>query len=142
MLLPACSRNEIVSVGGHAVCLFQSTDIQEVIQMFKLNKSGLIKKSRIAVANKNMTKSISTVAANKTDVRVAGSTAKSKPETATRKITAKPVGQVRAAANEEDRQEMIAIAAYYRAERRGFSGGDAMQDWLEAEAEIDGAVHH
>lgn len=110
--------------------------------MFKLNKSGLIEKSRIAVANKNMTKSISTVVANKTDVRVAGSTAKSKPETETRKITVKPVGQVRAVANEEDRQEMIAIAAYYRAERRGFSGGDAMQDWLEAEAEIDNAVYH
>jgi hypothetical protein len=38
-----------------------------------------------------------------------------------------------------DRQEMIATAAYYRAERRGFKGdeADAEQDWLEAEIEID-----
>lgn len=36
-----------------------------------------------------------------------------------------------------ERQEMIAIAAYRRAEQRGFSGGSAEQDWLEAEAEID-----
>lgn len=36
-----------------------------------------------------------------------------------------------------ERWEMIAIAAYRRAEHRGFSGGSAEQDWLEAEAEID-----
>lgn len=35
---------------------------------------------------------------------------------------------------------MIAIAAYRRAEQRGFSGGAAEQDWLEAEAEIDRAL--
>jgi hypothetical protein len=32
---------------------------------------------------------------------------------------------------------MIAEAAYFRAERRGFNGGDAVRDWCEAEAEID-----
>jgi HSP20 family protein len=37
----------------------------------------------------------------------------------------------------EDRQQRIATAAYYRAERRGFNSGDAIQDWLEAEADID-----
>jgi hypothetical protein len=37
---------------------------------------------------------------------------------------------------------MIAIAAYYLAERRGFNGGDPLQDWLEAESEIDTAVYH
>ncbi len=36
-----------------------------------------------------------------------------------------------------DRESMIAEAAYYRAERRGFDGGDPVADWLEAEAEID-----
>ncbi len=34
------------------------------------------------------------------------------------------------------RQEMIAVAAYYRAEHRGFRGGDPVADWLEAEAEM------
>ncbi len=34
---------------------------------------------------------------------------------------------------------MIATAAYYRMQRRGFSGGSPEQDWLEAEAELDGA---
>jgi hypothetical protein len=37
----------------------------------------------------------------------------------------------------DDRQRMIAETAYYRAERRGFSGGDTVHDWLAAEAEVD-----
>ena len=36
----------------------------------------------------------------------------------------------------EERQQMIAVAAYYRAEQRGFTNGDPVQDWLEAEAEV------
>ena len=37
----------------------------------------------------------------------------------------------------EQRQRMIEEAAYYRAQRRGFVGGDPVADWLEAEAEVD-----
>lgn len=36
----------------------------------------------------------------------------------------------------EERRRLIAVAAYYRAERRGFAPGCEMDDWLEAEAEI------
>jgi hypothetical protein len=39
--------------------------------------------------------------------------------------------------NPQIRHEMIASAAYYRAEKRGFSGGSELEDWLEAEAEVD-----
>lgn len=35
------------------------------------------------------------------------------------------------------RQEMVAEAAYLRAEQRGFTGGDALEDWLAAEREVD-----
>jgi hypothetical protein len=35
------------------------------------------------------------------------------------------------------RNELVSRAAYFRAERRGFTGDSALQDWLEAEAEID-----
>jgi len=35
------------------------------------------------------------------------------------------------------RCKMIAEAAYYHAERRGFQNGDPVVDWLAAEAEID-----
>ncbi len=37
----------------------------------------------------------------------------------------------------EQRHFMIAEAAYYRAERRGFEGGYEWQDWLDAEMEIE-----
>lgn len=36
----------------------------------------------------------------------------------------------------QERQRMIAEAAYYRALDRGFSGGDPVDDWLAAEREI------
>lgn len=35
------------------------------------------------------------------------------------------------------RDQMIALAAYYRAERRGFAPGGELEDWLAAESEID-----
>lgn len=53
---------------------------------------------------------------------------------------AKPKGNSAATATavtEEVRRTMIAEAAYFHAERRGFEPGDATQDWLNAEAEID-----
>ena len=34
------------------------------------------------------------------------------------------------------RRAMIAEAAYYRAERRGFAPGHELEDWLQAEAEL------
>lgn len=56
-------------------------------------------------------------------------------------ILKKPSTRRAKKSNPEMRWQMIAEAAYYRAERRGFSdGGDAMQDWLEAEKEIDRSI--
>lgn len=37
----------------------------------------------------------------------------------------------------ERRQEMIAEAAFLRAEQRGFGPGDPLEDWLAAEREVD-----
>lgn len=37
----------------------------------------------------------------------------------------------------EERRKMIAEQAYLRAERRGFQGGNAEEDWLAAEADVD-----
>lgn len=37
----------------------------------------------------------------------------------------------------EARRAMIADAAYYRAERRGFGHGGELDDWLEAEREVE-----
>jgi DUF2934 family protein len=40
----------------------------------------------------------------------------------------------------EQRRRMIAEAAYFRAQRRGFRGGDPVDDWLAAEAEVEHAL--
>lgn len=37
----------------------------------------------------------------------------------------------------EERQRMIAEAAYFRAMQRGFDSGDPVDDWLVAEREIN-----
>jgi hypothetical protein len=36
-----------------------------------------------------------------------------------------------------DRERRIAVAAYLRAERRGFAPGAELEDWLDAERELD-----
>lgn len=41
------------------------------------------------------------------------------------------------AVDPEQRRHLIAEAAYFKAERRGFAGGGELADWIEAEAEID-----
>ena len=46
--------------------------------------------------------------------------------------------------NAEQLRQMIAEAAYFRAQRRGFQGGNPVDDWLAAEAEVQralGSVH-
>jgi len=43
-----------------------------------------------------------------------------------------PTAQV----TDEERRQMIAVVAYYRAEHRGFCEGGELDDWLAAEAEF------
>ena len=40
----------------------------------------------------------------------------------------------------EERQQLIAQAAYFIAERRGFVPGNELDDWLQAEAEIEARI--
>lgn len=37
----------------------------------------------------------------------------------------------------EQRRNYVEMAAYYIAERRGFTPGNPLEDWIQAEAEID-----
>ena len=53
-----------------------------------------------------------------------------KPDGMPEKVEAGGVGP-------EERQRLIAEAAYRRAEQRGFVPGAELDDWLEAEAEVD-----
>ena len=38
------------------------------------------------------------------------------------------------------REQMIAVAAYFRAQQRGFTPDNELADWFEAEAEVEGLL--
>jgi Protein of unknown function (DUF2934). len=61
------------------------------------------------------------------------------PQKSTRR-SAEPVGTPvdQPEADSAERRSKIALAAYFIAERRGFSPGHELDDWLAAEAEIEG----
>jgi len=42
----------------------------------------------------------------------------------------------------EQRAALIAEAAFYRAETRGFTPGHEVEDWLAAESEVDAKLLH
>lgn len=67
------------------------------------------------------------------DADVRGAAARREPKRAAAKQTVADSP----ACSGEDRYRMIAEAAYYRAESRGFAGGSDLDDWLAAEMEID-----
>jgi hypothetical protein len=90
-----------------------------------------------------------TTAKKKTAKAAPASTA-TKAKTATKPATAKKAPTRTAAAGKprgngakglqvdpERRRNYVEIAAYYIAERRGFIGGNEIDDWAAAEAEID-----
>jgi hypothetical protein len=57
--------------------------------------------------------------------------------------TAQPARDVRIAGelvSAEVRRDIIAQAAYFRAQRRDFEPGHELEDWLAAEAEVDAAL--
>jgi len=78
-----------------------------------------------------------TPSTSKTETTPAEKTAVTSPaKTTPARKTAKTTPR-RAEVSEDMRRGMIAQAAYLRAERRGFTGGNEIEDWLAAEAEVD-----
>lgn len=67
----------------------------------------------------------------KTSTRAAGTGRSSPAKGAAQRAAAKK------SVSPLERWRMVTEAAYYRAEKRGFFGGNPMEDWLEAEKEID-----
>ncbi|MCK9388418.1 MAG: DUF2934 domain-containing protein [Sulfuritalea sp.] len=50
---------------------------------------------------------------------------------------ARSSGKPRSSGNDDcPREQMIAEAAYFHAERRGFAPGNEMSDWLQAETDV------
>jgi Protein of unknown function (DUF2934) len=66
--------------------------------------------------------------------------AKVAPQAAPKPATKKPVGsraKKPAGVPLEQRRNYVEVAAYHIAERRGFAPGNPLEDWVQAEAEID-----
>ena len=63
---------------------------------------------------------------------------KKKSEPITKSKDTGPAKQARSSGNDDcPREQMIAEAAYFHAERRGFAPGNEMSDWLRAEADVE-----
>jgi hypothetical protein len=64
-----------------------------------------------------------------------------KPATKRKTTTTKTTRTKKKAAlikvSDDQRLSMIAEAAYFKAEKRGFAGGNPVEDWLAAESEVD-----
>ena len=60
-----------------------------------------------------------------------------KKKSTSKKTTAKKQSLSGLDVSAEERWKMIAVAAYHRAEKRGFAGGHELEDWTAAEKEID-----
>ncbi len=58
-------------------------------------------------------------------------------KTAGRSRGGKASGEVGMSVTPEVRRQMIAEAAYFRAEARGFAPGHELEDWVAAEQEVD-----
>lgn len=69
--------------------------------------------------------------------KTAKATTKTTTKTTRRRTKAEPQAVT---ISPELRHEMIREAAYFRAEKRGFAGGDPVSDWLLSEQEIDTAL--
>lgn len=41
------------------------------------------------------------------------------------------------ALSDAERRNYVEVAAYYIAQRRGFRGGSELEDWIQAESEVD-----
>ncbi|MDH5299925.1 MAG: DUF2934 domain-containing protein [Gammaproteobacteria bacterium] len=70
----------------------------------------------------------------------ADSAAKPKARRATTTKSTSKATKKTASVSGMQREQMIRDAAYFRAQSRGFVGGNPMQDWLDAEAEIDSQI--
>jgi hypothetical protein len=64
-------------------------------------------------------------------------TRRASPSKATPESSARSVKSSIRTVSAEQRHAMIAESAYRRAERRGFTSGDPISDWLESEKEVD-----
>ncbi len=79
-------------------------------------------------------KSPTTSTAAKVSTKAAATTVEAKSETTGKPAASKPL------LSPAERMKMIAEAAYYLAQKRGFTGGNELTDWVAAEKQVDALV--
>lgn len=63
-----------------------------------------------------------------------------KTTTVRKKATNRPRIAAKTLLSDEQRYQMVAEAAYYNAEKRGFMAGSDIQDWLDAEKKVNASL--
>ena len=91
----------------------------------------------VSTSQKTSASSKSSVASRVEKVTIKAHDESPKLELPIKKDAQKPHNEV----SSEHRLHMIATAAYYLAEQRGFVGGNEMHDWLVAERDIDSQLN-
>jgi len=83
------------------------------------------------------TKKTSTPATStKSSKKTAAPTKRAAKKTVAPKVTRRAAATISA----DERQQLIAVAAYLRAEQRGFAPGGELEDWIVAERELDASL--
>ena len=97
------------------------------------------KAAKKKVARKKAAKKVAKKVAKKAPKKAPKKAAKKAGKKVARKTARRPQGSGKKAVqvSAESRREMVATAAYYRAEKRNFRDGDPVADWLTGEKEID-----
>lgn len=80
----------------------------------------------------------STTKTAKPAVKTAAGKAVAKPP---RAAPPRPRAKKASAVSAEERSRLIAETAYFKAEQRGFAEGGELDDWIEAEAEVDALLN-
>ncbi len=118
----------------------EKEDLEKTLNEATQQTTGRKTTAKKATAKKTATKK---TAAKKT---VAKKTV-TKKKVAKKKVAAAPAqtgveavaiaSTTSAAIDPDTRAQMVAEAAYYRAQKRGFEGGQEQEDWYEGEREIE-----
>ena len=101
-------------------------------------KASSEKAAKKKVASKKVIKKKAAKAKKTAAKKVAKKTAKKTPKKTT-KTSGADASLLKI--SPEERWKMIAVAAYHKAEKRGFAAGGDVQDWDEAEKEVDKLIY-
>ncbi len=108
--------------------------------------STTVKKTASKTSSKkkaNKKKTVAKKTTKKTSTKKKAESKKTSTKKTAKKTASKHPSKVHRASttqlniNAEERWRMITLAAYHKAEARGFAPGNEAEDWFEAEKEVD-----